>query len=291
MNVKSLSRDKYLKYILLIPACSLLLLFILLPIFYSVRLSFFQWFLGAPQRTFIGIQNYIEAFSDPLFWTSFKNSLIFTFVTVFFEMTLGLAIALLFSRDFIGSRIARAIILLPMMVAPVVVGFMFLIIFHGGYGIFNYIFSSVGIIQEHISWLGNPKFALPSLILAEVWQRTPFVILVSLAGIKALPEEPYEAAVVDGASRFQIFRYITLPLLKNILFIALTIRTIISLRVFAKVYTLTGGGPGSATYVLNLLGYKTGLEQFQMGYSASIVVIIFVVTMAFTVPIMRRAHF
>jgi len=291
MNLQNLSRDKYLKYILLIPACSLLLLFILLPILYSVRLSFFKWFLGAPQKTFIGIQNYIEAFHDPLFWTSFQNSMIFTFVTVFFEMTLGLGIALLFSRDFVGSRIARALILLPMMVAPVVVGFMFLIIFHGDYGIFNYILNSTGIIQQNISWLGNSKFALPSLILTEIWQRTPFVILVSLAGIKALPEEPYEAAVVDGASKFQIFRHITLPLLKNVLFIALTIRTIISLRVFAKVYTLTGGGPGSSTYVLNLIGYKTGLEQFRMGYSAAIVVIIFITTMVFTIPTMRKANF
>jgi multiple sugar transport system permease protein len=272
--------DKNLPYILLFPTLFLLVSITIYPIFRAFYLSLNKWLLGGPPPEFVGFANYVRMFTKEMnFWGALSHTFFYAIGTVAVSMVLGLSIALLFGEDFKGKRIARALILFPMMIAPIVIGFIFLIIFNTDYGVLNFIFQSLGIIKEKVVWLGNPDIALLSVMATEVWQSTPFVILVVLAGIQALPESPYESALMDGATRWQMFRFITLPLLREVLVIALTIRLILAMRVFDKIYILTEGGPAGETEVLSLLAYRIGLVQFRIGRANSVSVILVILTL------------
>jgi len=174
------------------------------------------------------------------------------------------------------------------MISGVVVGVMFLLIYHEQYGIANYILQTLPLFKP-IGWLSDRRFALFSIILADVWQQTPFVILLLLAGLDAMPREPYEASIIDGANKWQIFRFITLPLLRSVIYVALTLRLVVSLRVFDKVFLLTRGGPGTSTYILNLLGYEKALRHFKCGEATALVILIIILTLSVVFIIFKRA--
>ena len=259
-----------------------LLLFVLLiaiyPLFFSFRISFFKYRLTDPDQvqTFVGLSNYIRAFQDPAFLTSLRVTLLYVAGTVILEIVFGLGLALLLSSEMRAIRTIRAFILIPMALPPLVVGLVWKSLYNADFGVIPFYLKQVGVDVGH-GPLAELKWALPAVILIDVWQWTPLLMIIFLAGLKSLPIEPYEAAYVDGATRWKSFIYITLPLLKPTLLIALLLRTMQSFKVFDTIYATTGGGPGSATTVLNFHIYTVGMTFYDMGYAAALANILLVV--------------
>ncbi len=287
--IQVLGKDKVLAYLFLMPAILLLGIFTLYPILYAGVISFFDFKLGGEAIKFIGMRNYSTLIQEERFFTALKNSLLFTGVAVPLELLFGLGVALLIHRDFFGAKVVRALVLIPMMVASAAVAVMFMMIYHEQYGIANYLLQLLPVFKP-IGWLSDKRYALFSIILCDVWQWTPVIIILLLAGLDSLPVEPFESAVIDGANRWEIFRFLTLPLLKKIILVALALRLIMSLRVFDKVFVLTMGGPGTSTEVLNLLGYEKAFVHFQIGEAAALVIVIIALTSLIVIPIFTRAY-
>jgi len=202
-------------------------------------------------------------------------------VVVGIEFLLGFALALLLNRDFRGKRVLVSLAVVPMMIAPVAVGLMWRVALNYELGIVTYLIRSVGIpLKEAL--LGTSATALPTLMVIDIWQWTPFIFLIMLAGLHGLPKEPYEAAQVDGASKWQIFRMLTLPLLKPLIVIALLLRVIDAFKTFDQVYILTGGGPGNVTDLVCMFAYRINFKVYNLGYGASVVLVIFLMILIVT---------
>jgi len=278
--------------ILLLPTIVLLLLLSLFPMFFSLWLSFNQWNLGDRTATwhFVGLKNYATIFStDPFFWSAVKVSLIFVGGTVAIQTVLGLGIALLLNDEFRGRGVIRTIIILPLMISPVVVGLIWRFMYNTDRGVINYLLYLLGI--GPVDWLGRQATGMPAVMLADIWEWTPFVALIIMAALQALPNEPFEAALIDGASSWQMFRYITFPMIRPALMVAIIIRTVDAFKVFDLIYVLTLGGPGVSTQVLGLYTYKWGFKFFQMGYASALsylMVILLVIIGNIVVLVLRR---
>lgn len=259
-------------YILVAPTVIIFTAVSLYPLLYSLRLSFYSWNMLSPRlgQFFVGLDNYIKLIYDPMFWDSLKITFYFTGATVVLQFLIGLGLALLLDVKRAGRSIvaARTTILMPLLITPIVIGLMWRWLLNPEVGIVDYFLSLAGI--SAIQWLGNPSFALLSVIMVDVWHFTPFVALVLLAGLQTLSEELYDAARVDGATRLQMFRHVTIPLLKPVILVILLLRTMAAFRVFGKIFALTKGGPGRATEHLGLLVYRTGFMTFNMGYAAAL---------------------
>jgi len=237
---------------------------------------------------FVGFKNYLQALKDPFTWETIGRTFYFVIISVLLELIFGFSLALSLNTEFKGWKIVQSIILIPFMIAPVVVGFAWKFIVNNDYGPLPHFLINLGLtsITEN-PLLANPTTAMFMIIMADVWEYTPFVTLVLLAGLKALPQEPYEAAYVDGASAIQRFFYITLPLLRPSIMVAVVIRTLTSLRVFDTIFIMTGGGPGSATETLSFYGYRLAFQSYQMGYSSTINLISFFLAIIFTLIYMK----
>lgn len=254
------------------PAIIALLFLTVYPFVYNIFLSFSDLKLGG-QLEFIGVSNYLEFFGgDGL--RSLIITLTFVFGTVLISLILGFAFALLVHADVSGKPIFRSILTYPLVISPAAVGLFGLLMWNKDIGIINYVLSVLRLPTS--SYLSNPSTALLTIIVTDVWQWSGFVMLVMLAGLVSLPKAPYEAAIIDGASTLQIFRYITLPLMSGSILVAILFRTMDAFKVFDLVYFMTGGGPGSITTVLNLYGYRAAFKYFRMGYSATISIIVIV---------------
>lgn len=241
------------------------------PLFFSFYISFFKYRLTDPNqvRTFLGLGNYLSAFSDPQVTKSISNTLIFVFGTVGVELVLGLALALLLSAETRLMQFVRSFLLMPMAIPPLVVGLIWKSLYNVDFGVIPYYLKQAGLSVGR-GPLGELSTAMPAVILVDVWQWTPLLMVIFLAGLKSLPTEPYEAALVDGATRWQSFWRITLPMLKPTILIALLLRTTQSFKVFDIIFATTAGGPGSATTVLNYHIYTVGMTFFDMGYAAAL---------------------
>jgi multiple sugar transport system permease protein len=263
-------------YVYLLPAMVVLLLLTLYPFLYVLNLSFQEWnlFKGLGARHYVGIRNYITIFTDPSFLHSFMITLGFSLISVAvsFLAGLGLASALSSSRGAVVG-IMRTIVLIPMTVTPVVIATAWKYMYDPDSGIINYFLAQIGI--HGINWISAPKLALISLCIVDIWQWTPFMFLVLLAGFEARPRAPYEAAMCDGLSRYQVLRFITFPLLKPMILIAILFRTIDSLRTFDIIFIMTGGGPGDLTTTLNLSAYLRAFRMLKFGEGAAVVIVIF----------------
>ena len=213
------------------------------------------------------------------FWNSLRITLIFVISVVSIEFLLGLGIALSLCVKVPGQRVFRSLLIIPMMIAPVVVALMWVLIVYPGRSILNYLLSFLCI--GRYEWLGDRRLALFILILVDVWQWTPFMMLVLLSGLLALPVEPYEAAKVDGANSWQIFRYLTVPLLKPTILVSLLIRSIDAFRIFDKVFVITQGGPGNSTMTLSMLIYNTAFKSMDMGKAAALSWVLIVIMIGF----------
>jgi multiple sugar transport system permease protein len=254
---------------MLAPAALLVLGLTVYPLIYSVRISL-ERRTGFAEPEFVGLDNFSRLLHDEFFWNALEVTAVFTFGAVSIELVLGFALALVVAaRESRLTRWLRTIYLLPMIVAPIVVGIVWRLLYQADSGAVPYLASVLGLGQPDI--LGSPSLALPALIVVDVWEWTPFMFLVLLAGLQSLPSEPYEAARMDGAGRVQIFLTLTLPLLRPVLLVALLVRTMDAFTIFDQVFALTRGGPGTSTQVLGLYAYENAFRFSQLGYGAAIV--------------------
>lgn len=236
----------------------------------------------------LGWGNFAALFGDARFGNSLLVTLKYIVISVSMQTALGLGIALFLNRSFTGKSIVRALIIVPMFVTPVVVGLTWRMFFDPSSGIVNYWIGQIvpGIQPD---WLGNPKLALPAVIIADIWAWTPFMVLVLLAGLDSIPNELTEAALVDGASEFQRIRAITIPLLLPTLAIAVVLRVIDANKVFDVIYIMTRGGPGLATETTNLYAYMSGFQYFRIGYATTIALVFTLAASAVLGTVVGRA--
>ncbi|WP_420330241.1 carbohydrate ABC transporter permease [Paenibacillus contaminans] len=273
--------DRNLKWVYTLPAVLFVLLMMVFPIVYTLRISFFEWSMSAttPPK-WVGIDNYIALFNDNRFWHAVRATFYFTFVALIFETVLGIAIAVLLNREFMGKNLVKTVFLLPMVATPVAMGLVWLLIYEPSIGVANTVLKSLGL--KPLLWLASPSQVLPSLIVIDVWEWTPMISLIIMAGLSTLPNDPYEAADVDGASAWTKFTAITLPLLRPTIIVAAMLRLIDVLKTFDIIYATTQGGPNFASETLNLYGYVLGFQYFKLGMASSLLVIFFAIVMAFT---------
>ncbi|MDB5078429.1 MAG: binding-protein-dependent transport system inner rane component [Chloroflexi bacterium] len=274
------------RYGYILPAIIIVGVITVLPLLNTIIISFQSYKLARPQdREFVGLANYLTLFSEPRVGTAVTNTVIYTLVTVITSLVLGLAIAILIQGLTIGKPLLRAIFVAPMLLTPAVVGVMWRFLLNAQAGIFNYFSSSLGFGNP--DWLGTPGLAMFSIIVVDVWQWTPYVFLVMLAGLESLPQEYLEAAHIDGASSWQRFRYIVLPYLTPLLLIATLFRFTWAFRGFDHIYTLTQGGPGNATETLALSVWRTGFVGLDLGVASAISVVMMLVLTIFSLVILR----
>lgn len=286
--------EKRTKMFFIVPAVVYLLLLSIFPFLYSVYLSLFDAKLTKMDRKyFVGIENYQSLFSDQLFLKSIQNTAVLTVASITLELILGFICAKVFLslRDLRTGRILRSMAILPMMITPICVGLIFGYILNPTLGIANYLLSGVGV--QGPSWFGDPNFALPSVILINVWQWTPFMMLLMLAGLVSVPASLYEAAELEGAKWHHVVRWIELPAIKDVIMIGLILRVIDNLKLFDIVYVTTRGGPGDASELLTFFAYRQDFRYFQVGYGSAAAVVILLISIAVTtvaVAYMRRTQ-
>jgi multiple sugar transport system permease protein len=257
------------------PAVLLVAVIIVYPIVYTGWMSLHEWFassLTGPR--FIGGANYSKILlGDPRFREAVLRTIYFTILAVAAETVLGVAMALLFNREFWGRGLLRTLAILPMVATPTAIALVFVMMYHPTLGVANYLVSVVGL--SPFRWTYSSATALYALALVDVWQWTPLIMLIALAGLASLPREPYEAAHLDGATSWQAFWHITLPLLRPTLVVAILFRAIDALKTFDIIFVMTQGGPANATETVNLLLFNQAFSYFNMGYAASMAVALF----------------
>lgn len=264
-------------YFLLCPALSVLALLALLPVFLLFWLSVRHRILPFGIDTFAGLDHYAVLFETPRFWNSLGVTLYFAVMSVALEVLVGLGLALLLASRFHGAGWAQALILLPWAIPTVVTAKMWDWMYHPDLGIVNYLLHSAGITAVPVNWLGTPSLAIHAAIIADVWKTTPFVVILLLAGQAMIPPDLYRAAALDGASPWQTFRHVTLPLLRPVLLVVVLFRMIDALRAFDLLYVLTGGGPADSTETLSIYAYKILFQTLQFGLGSAIGVIMFLI--------------
>ncbi|MEQ1938313.1 sugar ABC transporter permease [Mesorhizobium sp. CN5-321] len=263
--------DRWFSILLITPAMVVILVFALLPLAYALDVSFrFADLTRGRLGDFVGLDNYRIVLADEAFWKSVGVTLQFTVSAVALEMVLGIAIAFLINGATAGKGIIRSLMVLPLATSAAVTGLFWRYLYDTQFGLINYFLGLLHLPQPN--WLGDYTIALWSVVLFDVWQWTPFVALIALAGLQALPKEPFEAAELDGASTFRVLRTLTFPMLKPVLFLVLVLRTIDSVRLYDAVAVLTRGGPGTTTESMTFYLYRTGLKLFRMDYASTMAV-------------------
>ncbi|HVF48906.1 MAG TPA: sugar ABC transporter permease [Pyrinomonadaceae bacterium] len=262
-------------YLLVAPTVAVLVALSVYPLIYSVRVSLQT---GTGARAVWTLSNFTRLASDRFFQDALAHTLVYAAVALTFEFLLGLSLALLLNERMRGRGLFRAALLVPMMLPPVVVGVVWRLMLNPNFGAINGTLKSFGFDTETLTWTASPTLALASVIAVDIWQWTPFVFLVLLAGLQAIPQEPYEAALIDGSSAWQTFLHVTLPLLRPAILIALLLRTMDLLRVFDQIFILTEGGPGFATETISLYIYRAAFRFSDFGYAAAMSFVLLLLT-------------
>ena len=272
-KVSSVQKNKLsFAFIMALPALIILIALVVGPLGYMFYNSFFSKSLAAPiPPRFIGFRNYIELFQNTRFWGAFINTAIIMAIGIPLQSLLGLVTALLLNKKFWGSKIIIALFMIPVLITPVVAGFQWKIILHEQFGPLNYILGLLG-LNNSIAWLSNSGSAMASILMMDTWQWTPFATIVILAGLSVIPKHVYEAANVDGASAWETFWRVTMPLLKPIFTLVILLRSIFIFKIFDPVYILTGGGPGISTETLSVYTYYLGFKYFNIGLTTTLAV-------------------
>ena len=256
------------KYVFLFPGLFVLIGILIFPIVFTVRLSLSGWNSYNPELNFIGLDNYVRLFTeDPRFWEAFFRLTFLSVTTVILQYFIGFALALMVWRDIKFKRFFRVMFLIPMMTTPVIMTVIWRTFFHESLGPVNDLLSVFGVAPK---WLTDPALAKITVIIVEVWQWTPFMFLLLLAGLLSLPKEPFLAAAIDGAGPIRKFVYVTFPLMAPISIGAIIIRLIEASKIMDTVYVLTSGGPGTSTETSSYYIFVKGLREFQFGYSAAL---------------------
>lgn len=270
------SREQQTAWVLLIPALIVLLFVFGYPIARAFWLSVFTRNLGTElQPVFSGFENYARMAGDGRFWQSFWVTSIFTTASVVLELFLGLGIALVLNQSFPGRGLMRTAAIIPWALPTALIGLAWAWIFNDQFGVVNDILIRLGLIQNGINWLGDPTLALIAVIFADVWKTTPFISILLLAGLQSISGDLYEAHAIDGATPWQSFRQITLPLLLPQILISILFRFAQAFGIFDLISVMTGGGPGGATEVVSLYIYSTVMRYLDFGYGAALVVVTF----------------
>lgn len=265
--------------LMIAPSMGFLILISIYPMIFNLYNSFFDWNLAKPNSgNFVGLSNYIDAFTNVNLWISFKNTLVFMFFAVLVEFFLGFALALLFSSYTGSSKVIRSLMITPTMIAPIVASLMWLFMFNADYGLIKWLLQLCGVMNPP-AILASKTWAMPAVIAVDVWQWTPFVMLTIFAGITSLPKDLIEAACVDGANAFQRMIHIIVPSLKPVIAVVLLMRVMDAFKSFEVIYMLTKGGPGNATETVSYYAYKVGFSFFEIGKCSAICLLIgFVIT-------------
>jgi multiple sugar transport system permease protein len=270
--------------LLIAPAAICALALTVLPLGYSLLTSLREFPLGQ-SPVFVGLQNYGNLLHDANFHSSLGTTLVFTIGATGIEFVLGLGLALLLKEEFSFQGVIRSSLIVPMAIAPVVVGIIWRLLYGADVGLFS--FAVQALTGKSVSVLSSTTLALPALILVDIWEWTPFMFLILLAGIQSLPQEPFEAARMDGASSWNVFLHLTMPMLKPVIVVALLIRALDAFTVFDQVFVLTQGGPGTTTEVATLMIYKTAFRFSQFGYGAAMAIGLLVLVMFFSAALTR----
>lgn len=283
MQTSFRTRRALVAYRFVVPLAIVLLLVNFYPMLYSLFLSVSKWdpnnLLQGP--TLNGLANFEKLFRDPRLWGSMRFMLIYVLSSLALEVVIGMGIALLLNSPLRARGFFRSVIILPMAISPLVAGLTWRSMLNHDYGVVNYSLSLVGV--EPLSWLSSPLWSHVSIILVSLWQNMPFVALVLLAGLQAIPTELIEAARIDGATPFQVFRNVTIPLLRPTLLVAVVIRATNLVRMFDLSYVLTGGGPFRSTETFSFVAYMEAFSNFQIPYAAAVSWFIFLLNAAITI--------
>jgi multiple sugar transport system permease protein len=278
--------DSNIRWIYPLPAILFVALLMVFPVLYTTYISLTNWTLtSGAAPSFVGLANYGQVLIEPRFLQALWRTMVFTISAVAAEAVLGVAAALLLNRAFVGRNLVKLLLLLPLVATPVAVGIVFNLFYDPTIGLANYVLESLGLPAS--SWISDARTVLFSLVIVDVWQWTPMITLIVLAGLAALSDEPAEAARIDGASEWQIIRLITIPMVMPVIVTAVILRLIDALKTFDIIFAMTGGGPGYASETLNLIGYKYSFEYFRMGQAAVILVVLFLIVLACSVAITR----
>ncbi|MBY3318662.1 carbohydrate ABC transporter permease [Rhizobium laguerreae] len=274
--------------ILLVPALVIYAVFALYPMLNVVILSFQKWNGLDPQRQFVGLANYAAIFTkDPVFWVAFRNTVIWTVMSLIFPPMVGLLLALSLNQKIFGRNGLRAIFYLPVIIAPIAVATMWKWMYDPFFGLFSQLLTSWGMQGWINDWLGNRDIALYSVFVAYLWQTVGFSMVLFLAGLQNVSQTLVEAARIDGAGRWAVFKHVTLPALRPTITIVLVLSVISSLKAFDIVYGLTGGGPAQSTQMLALWAFTQAMQIFDFGRGAAISVVLLLITMAVVIPYLK----
>jgi len=289
MAARAIGSNMRIQALLLLgPALVIYVVFAVFPMLDVIWLSFFKWNGLDPVKVYVGTSNYVDVFTkDPVFWVAFRNTVIWTALSVVIPPMIGLGLALGLNQPIFGRNTLRAIYYLPVIIAPIAVATMWRWMYDPFFGLFGQILTSLGLQSWVMDWLGNRDIALYSAFGAYVWQSVGFSMVLFLAGLQGVNRSLVEAARIDGAGRWSIFRYVTLPALRTTLTIVLVLAIINSLKAFDIVYGLTGGGPAQSTQMLALWAFTQSMQIFDFGRGSAISVVLLGVTLAVVIPYMR----
>lgn len=285
-------------YAFLGPAIIILAIGLIYPLITTVQMSFLDWSMGTPweAREYVGLKWFRKLWNDPDTWYSFWVTLKYGFWVVTIEMFLGTLLALILERPIRGAALFRTAFIIPLMVSPIVVGLIWRYLFDARTGMINYYLGQVGV--DPILWLADPEFALMSLIITDIWQWTPFIFIIVLAGLQAIPSDVVEASKIDGATWLQQTLLVKLPMIKSVLVVALLMRIVDVYKVVEVVFILTEGGPGLETELLALHVYKVAFNSQNLGYASAIsmlllaiVTILSVIVLSISNPMKSKSDF
>jgi multiple sugar transport system permease protein len=262
--------ERNLAWLLVAPSLVMFVLFALLPSLTAILFAFSHIRLarGGMQRTFIGFANFQRALEDPIVQQSAGITLRWALIVTTVEILLGLGLALLLAQGVRGRGIFTSLLIIPIIMPPVAVSLMWFFMYEPNFGVINYLLNRIGL--PSVLWLSDPSIALYSMMAVDVWQATPFAFLLLYAAVLSLPRDPYEAAAIDGAGRWHIFRTVTLPLLLPVLGVVVLLRLIDAARIFDKIFVMTRGGPGTSAYTTTLDIYVEGFNKYDFGYASAI---------------------
>jgi|SRR5690554_683311 len=288
---KGINIERNIKWIFPLPTVLFIFLMMIFPICYTFYISLTDWNIASIIGTsFIGLDNYIDLFQEPRFYNALALTLYFTFLAVGVEVVLGVVMALILNQDFRGKNVVKFLLLLPMVATPVAIGLAWTLFYEPTIGLANYALKILGVPASE--WLASRTMVIPSLALVDIWQWTPMIALIVLAGLASLSTEAFESAVVDGANWLQILRYVTLPLLRPTILIAVVLRSIEALKTFDIIYVMTAGGPGYASETLNIYCYHLSFGYFRFGAASSALIALFALVLGFSLLVLwlRRRY-
>jgi len=276
-------------FLFLLPALLIFSLYMVAPIPLSAFYSFFRW-KGFGERVFVGLSNWFELIGDGIFHKALLNNFKLVFLSLFGQLPIALALAILLAKKTKITDILKTIYFVPLLMSSVAVATLWSNIYDPNFGLLNMFLQTIGFDNLFIDYLGNPKLALYSVIVAINWRFIPFYMILFLAAIKNIPEELYEASRVDGASKWENFRYITLPLLRPTIINASVLSLVGSLKFFDIVYVLTGGGPNNASELMATYMYKNAFNRLRMGYGSTIALALFIIAFTFSIIFMKATR-